>query len=83
MKRSLIWPMVLYLDSWVFQNSSPFLTICSSSSCNLSMRLAPTATLIPAFDNAREVAYPIPLLAPVTIATLLLFSNILAICEHD
>jgi hypothetical protein len=38
--------------------SSWFLTIRCSSSCNLSIRLAPVATLIPAFDNAKEVAYP-------------------------
>ena len=32
--------------------------MCStSSSCNLSKHLAPTATLIPAFNNAKEVAF--------------------------
>src|SRR6476659_9456304 len=56
--------------------------ICFSSSCNLSVRLAPTATLIPVFDNASEIAYPIPLLAPVTIATSL-FSNVLITCQYD
>ena len=56
--------------------------ICFSSFFNLSVRLAPTATLIPAFDNASEIAYPIPLLAPVTIATSL-FSNVLTTCQYD
>jgi hypothetical protein len=45
------------------------------------VRLAPTATLAPAFDKAKDVEYPIPLLAPVTIATL--FSNISIICQYD
>jgi hypothetical protein len=34
------------------------------------VRLAPTATFAPAFDNAKAVTYPMPLLAPVTMATL-------------
>jgi hypothetical protein len=36
----------------------------------LSTLLAPIATLAPAFDSANAVANPIPLLAPVIIATL-------------
>jgi hypothetical protein len=41
------------------------------------VRLAPTATFAPAFDSAKAVAYPIPLLAPVIIAIL---SFIITVC---
>ncbi len=41
-----------------------------ASSSNLSTLLAPIATFAPAFDSAKAVAYPMPLLAPVIIATL-------------
>jgi hypothetical protein len=40
------------------------------------VRRAPIATFAPAFDSANAVAKPIPLLAPVIIATLFLIIKI-------
>ena len=49
----------------------PVFCISSTTSSNLSVRLAPMATRAPASARALAIALPMPLEAPVTIATLL------------
>ena len=48
----------------------PPFSITPARSASLSVRRAPMATLAPALERASAVASPIPLLAPVTMATL-------------
>ncbi len=60
----------LVTSSFWEKASPPFFVISFSSSVSLSVRRAPKASFAPAFERARAVAYPMPLLAPVTIATL-------------
>ncbi len=52
------------------KTSPPFFAIWLFNASSLSVRRAPIATFAPAFESASAVASPIPLLAPVTTATL-------------
>jgi hypothetical protein len=57
--------------------SPPCSLICETVRSHNSNRLAATITVAPSWPNRRAIALPIPLLLPVTIATLFFSRSVL------